>query len=253
MPRAKFFPVETQSIQATVYSTPELARESSTNSSMPCELDAVVLNAARDDGAQAYLCPGDEAGESHAADGGGEPFGVLRRAAEEAGAVGADQLEAGNVAAEGSGDVVVLAVDVVGNGAADGDVFGAGSDGQKEAARDGEVENLGESDAGFAAENAGLRIEADQAVQPSGDTGTAGGKQGAVFEQADVAIAAASADWQKPRGGRFVKGKSPIQFSVLEFCLKSWVAAPAFETGTGCRLRHRGWCCSSFGKRPSMF
>ena len=38
-------------------------------------------------------------------------------------AVGADQFELSDVAAEGSGDVVVLAVDVVGDGSAEGDIF----------------------------------------------------------------------------------------------------------------------------------
>ena len=65
----------------------------------------------------------------------------------------------GDVAAEGAGDVVVFAVDVVGDGAAEGDVLGAGGDGEEEAAGDGEVEDLGEGDAGFGGEEAGLGIE----------------------------------------------------------------------------------------------
>ncbi len=79
--------------------------------------------------------------------------------AEAAGAVGADELELRDVAAEGSGDVVVLAVDVVGDGSAEGDVFGAGGDGEEEAAGDGEVEDLGEGDAGFGGEEAGRGVE----------------------------------------------------------------------------------------------
>ncbi len=105
------------------------------------------------------------------------------------------------MAAKGAGDVMVFAVDVVGNCTADGDVFCAGSHGQKEAARDGEIENLGEGDSGFTAQDSGLRIEADEAVQPTGDARPAGGKEGAVFKQADVAIATASAYGKKPRGG----------------------------------------------------
>ncbi len=70
--------------------------------------------------------------------------GFSVRGAEAAGAVGADQFEARDVAAEGAGDLVVLAVDVVGDGAAEGDVLGARRDGQEEAARDGEVEDLRE-------------------------------------------------------------------------------------------------------------
>ena len=79
------------------------------------ELDALVVDLAGDDGFEAQRCPGDKAGEAEAADGCGVPVGVFGGRAELAGAVGADQLELGDVAAKGSGGVVVLAVDVVGD------------------------------------------------------------------------------------------------------------------------------------------
>ena len=71
----------------------------------------------------------------------------------EALAVGADELELGDVGAKGAGDVVVFAVDVVGDGAAEGDVLGSWGDGEEPAAGDGEVEDLGERDAGFGGED----------------------------------------------------------------------------------------------------
>jgi hypothetical protein len=63
--------------------------------------------------------------------------------------------------------MVVLAVDVIGDGAADGDKFCARGDGQKPAPGDGEVQYLGQGDATFAAQQAVGRIEGDEAVQPS--------------------------------------------------------------------------------------
>ena len=75
------------------------------------------------------------------------------------------------MAAEGSGDVVVFAVDVVGNCSAEGYIFCAGRDGEEEAAGDGEVEDLREGDAGFGGEEAGLGIEVDQAVHAGGERG----------------------------------------------------------------------------------
>ena len=209
MPRAKFLPVEAQSTQLTVYSTLLVLLLQVEELVDAVELDALVVDAARDDGLQPKLRPGDEAGEAHAADGGGVPVGVLGGRAEAARAVGADQFEARDVVAEGAGDVVVLAVDVVGDGAAEGDVLGSGRDGQEESARHGEVEDLRERDARFGGEHAGRGIEVDQAVHAGGL------QQGAVLEQADVAVAAAQADGERAvvqaRPGR--PGKSLCQFS----------------------------------------
>ena len=68
------------------------------------------------------------------------------------------------MAAEGSGDVVVFAMNVVGNCSAYGYIFRSRCDGQKESARDGEVENLCERGSCFAAQNAGSRVEVQEAV-----------------------------------------------------------------------------------------
>ena len=90
------------------------------------ELDALVVDHAGDDGLEAQGRPGDEAGEAEAADGGGVEVGVFGGRAELARAVGADEFELGDVAAEGSGDVVILAVDVVGNCSTEGYIFCSG-------------------------------------------------------------------------------------------------------------------------------
>ncbi len=155
------------------------------------ELDALVVDHAGDDGLEAQCRPGDEAGEAEAADGRGVEVGVFGGRAEHARAVGADEFELRDVAAEGAGDVVVLAVDVVGDCSAERDVLCAGRDRKEEAARNGEVEDLRERDAGFGGEEAGLGVEAEQAVHAGGD------EELAVLEQADVAVAAAHADGQR--------------------------------------------------------
>ena len=93
--------------------------------------------------------------------------------------------------AERAGGFVVLAVDVVGDGAAERDVLGSRRDGKEEAARDGEVKNLCECDAGFGREDTTVGVERQKAVHRCGL------EQRAVFEQADVAIAAAHANGQR--------------------------------------------------------
>ena len=198
------------------------------------ELDALVVDHARDDGLQAQRCPGDEAGEAEAADGGGVPVGVLGGRAEAARAVGADQLELRDVAAEGSGDVVVLAVDVVGNCSAESYVLRSGRDGQEKAAGNGEVEDLRERDARFGGEEAGLGIEGDQAVHAGGD------QEISVLEQADVAVAAAHAD----RKGSVVQagrcgGKVALPVQRDHLCGVGRVAAPGFKRGQGLSVASR--------------
>ena len=188
------------------------------------ELDAFVVDLAGDDGLEAEGGPGDEAGEAEAADGGGVEVGVFGGGAEQAGAVGADELELGDVAAEGSGDVVVFAVDVVGDCSAEGYVFCAGGDGEEEAAGDGEVEDLREGDAGFGGEEAGLGIEGDEAVHPGGE------QEVAVLEEADVAVAAAHAYGERAvveAGGDGGEVALPVEGDDVGAVVG--VAAPGFE------------------------
>ena len=68
-------------------------------------------------------------GEPEAANGSAVPLHVVARGALESLAARADELKARHVAAKCAGDVVMLAVDVVGNRASDGDKLGAWRDG----------------------------------------------------------------------------------------------------------------------------
>ena len=188
------------------------------------ELDALVVDHAGDDGLEAQGCPGDEAGEAEASDGGGVEVEVLGGRAEFAGAVGADEFELGDVAAEGSGDVVVLAVDVVGDCSTESYVFCAGRDGKEKAARNGEVEDLREGYSSFGGEEAGLGIEVDEAVHAGGD------EEIAVLEEADVAVAAAHAYGQRAvveAVGDGGKVALPVERDDVRAV--GWVAAPGLE------------------------
>ena len=102
--------------------------------------------------------------------------------------------------------MMVLAVNVVGDRAANSHIFGARRDRKKEAARNGELEYLGQRNPGLAAEHSRLRIEVQQFVQSPRR------KERAMIEQTDIAIAAASADRQYLGGReRSLGGKSVVQ------------------------------------------
>ena len=77
--------------------------------------------------------PGDYAGQSEAADGGAQHVGIFFGIADNQSVVRAMQADLADVSAKGSGAVMVLAVNIVGNRSADGDEAGAGRDGKEPA------------------------------------------------------------------------------------------------------------------------
>lgn len=188
------------------------------------ELNAFVVNLAGDDGLEAEGGPGDYACEAEAADGCGVEVGILSGRAEHVGAVGADEFELGNVAAEGPGAVVIFAVDVIGDCSTESYIFCARGNGKKEASGNGEVEDLREGDAGFGGEEASLGVEVDEAIHCGGD------EEVAVLEEADVAVAAAHADGEcavVEVGSECGKVALPVERK--KFCAVGRVAAPGFE------------------------
>ena len=70
-----------------------------------------------------------------------------------------------DVSAEGPGTVMVLTVDVVGDGSADGDEARAGRDRKKPSFREKYVDDVGEADAAFAAQHASRFVESEDAVK----------------------------------------------------------------------------------------
>ena len=101
--------------------------------------------------------------------------------------VRAMQADLADVSAESSSAVMVLTVDVVGDGSADGDEAGAGRDGKKPSFRKKYVDDVGEADAAFAAQHASRFVETEDAVQ------SAAVDQFAAGVETRVAVAAAEA------------------------------------------------------------
>jgi hypothetical protein len=92
--------------------------------------------------------------------------------------------------AEGAGAMMILAVHVVGDGAAERDEARSGRHRQKPAARNRQGQDLVEQDAGFAAQQPRLLIEGDEAIERTRiDQPTAG-------VQTDIAITAPVAEGQ---------------------------------------------------------
>jgi len=98
--------------------------------------------------------PGDYAGQPETADGGVQHVGILFGVADYQTVVRAMQGDLEDVSSKGSSAVMILAVDVIGDGSADRHNAGAGSDGKKPSFRKEYIEEVGEADAGFTAEQA---------------------------------------------------------------------------------------------------
>lgn len=88
---------------------------------------------------------------------------------------------------------MVLAVDIIGDGAANGDITGAGRDRKKPASRDTESEYFVQSYSGLAAQNATLLIERLKAVE------AARIQEGPIRNQADIPVTATHSDGEHSR------------------------------------------------------
>src|SRR5690606_25163971 len=98
-------------------------------------------------------------GEAHAAAGGAKQLGVLAGGAGNDAAVAQQEIQAQHAGAEATLMVVVLAVDVAGDGAANADEACAGRDGWKPALRYEYPQQGVERGAGGAGKNATRRVE----------------------------------------------------------------------------------------------
>ena len=125
----------------------------------------------------------DDAGEAHAADGGAEQLGVVGAAAAAWHPVRGRQGERLEVGAEGTVALVILAVHVGGDHAADGDEPGAGHDRGEPATGSEHLEDVGEQDAGLAGEQPGIGVEREHPVEGQQ-------RQGEVRVEGGVAVGA---------------------------------------------------------------
>src|ERR1700761_2177090 len=103
------------------------------------ELDSGVVHHAADDRLQPQLSPSDHTRQSETTDRGCIEVGIFGWRAQHVRTVGSHQLKLRHVVAEGSGNVVVLPVNVIGDRAAKGYILGSRSNGKKESARHGKV------------------------------------------------------------------------------------------------------------------
>jgi hypothetical protein len=105
------------------------------------------------------------------------------------------QADLANVSAESPSAMMVLAVDVVGDGSANGDESRAGRDRKKPSSREEYVEDIGEADAAFATEHASRFVESEDSVKAAAIDQLAAGVE------TRVAIAAAEAIREQGAGG----------------------------------------------------
>ena len=127
-----------------------------------------------------------DAGEPHAADGLREQIGVLGPRAACEGAIRAHDVDPVDEGAEGAGLVVILAMHVGGDHAADGHMLGARRDGRKKPARQKALDHIAQRDAALRRQNACLRVEREHV--PEAGHGDGGG-----WRERAVAIRAAEA------------------------------------------------------------
>jgi hypothetical protein len=137
---------------------------------------------------------GDDAGQAHTADRRPPQVGLGVGGDRPRSTVGGDDRQVDQMVAERSVAMVVLAMDVAGHGAADGDEAGPRGHGHEEAAGDDVAHQLVEADAGADTDDARLAVEVD----PTGcqaDDGAAGVLGG-------VTVGAAEPTGDQPTGPR---------------------------------------------------
>ena len=140
--------------------------------------------------------PHDEPGQAHAARRRPEQRGIGLSGHRAQLAVGQQDVERPHVPGEAARHVVVLAVDVGGDRAADGHLPGAGRNRHEPAGRQPRDHELLQADAGLAGHQAGRRVQVDDPVQPGGRD------HHAAIALGRVVVAAAEAAGDHAAGGR---------------------------------------------------
>ena len=134
---------------------------------------------------------------------------------------------------EGTGYVVVLAVNVVGNRSTHSYVFGARADRQKPPARHGEIKDLRQGDAGFATQQAGFRIKRDQPIE------IRCAQQGSMLQQTNVTVTAPHTHGEYFRVRRNGCREIFLPEKGANFSEDFWKAAPGFKLRPDLTRGHR--------------
>jgi hypothetical protein len=127
----------------------------------------------------------DMPGQSHSADGRAKNGGLLSFRTTERTARRQKQIQPGDMGAEGAVDMMVLAVDIRGDGAAEGHELGAGHDGQEPASRKEGFDDLGEAYARFGDQESGGLVKRDHPRQAEGAH-----REPAFVRQSGIAVSA---------------------------------------------------------------
>lgn len=192
---------------------------------------------------QLNVSPGDHAGEAQAADGCAEHVGIFRGTAEDQAVIGAMEAQLADVGSEGSGAVMVLAVDVIGDGAADGDKASPGGYGEKPASGYNKFEYLGKTDAGLATDHAEGWVKAQDAVEAARIDEVASGIETGIAITAAESVRKKSARGTVVENGRYLIIPGGLVNKVMR---DLWVPSPredAFDRG-----RDRGLFAQSYGR-----
>jgi hypothetical protein len=199
----------------------------------PYELGGLIPDAPGSDGAQLHFSPTDQAGQPHPPDGSGVPFRIFGCAAHHLRPIRTYELEAWRVQSERARNMMIFAVDVVGNRSTDGYVFGARAHRQKPAAGHSEVQNLGQRHSSFAAQQTGLLVERDQAIK------IWRAQQCPILEQANVAVTASHAHRQHFFAGDPGRRKILFPEEGADFSGEPRIAAPGFKVRPILAIGHK--------------
>jgi len=126
---------------------------------------AVAANPRPGHASQLHFHFANESRESESADRCRKPLTVHVRSAAQDSTIGALQLKLENVIAETAGAMMILAVHVVRNGAADGDESRTGRHRREPSAGQELVDDFLQQYAGFALEDAARRIESNESIE----------------------------------------------------------------------------------------
>jgi hypothetical protein len=152
------------------------------------EADGLTIHPRAWNPPQLQLRPGDDACQAQAPDGGAEPLGVFLRRANQPLAIRTQQLEAMNMSAESAGAMMILAVNIVRNGAPDSHMTRAWHHRQKPTGWHGKAHDFRQQHPGFARQDTCFLVEVNEAIERTRE------QQGAPDIQTTVAVAASVAE-----------------------------------------------------------
>src|SRR4029077_17068298 len=111
------------------------------------------------------VCPGNYAGQTETADARAQHVRIFFRIANYQTFVRSMHADLADVSAEGSRAMMVLPVDIVGDGSANGDEARTRRDGGKPSFREKYVDDVGKADSAFATQHASRFVESQHAVE----------------------------------------------------------------------------------------